>query len=66
MTLKEFWRTNRNSYLWSCLALFLFGSFIGVTKKLDITTTSLFILCSFPVMFLMAFGLYSFTGGDKN
>jgi FtsH-binding integral membrane protein len=62
--LKSFWRDNKYSYLWSCLALFLVGSFIGLTKKLDMTATSLFILAGFPVILVMAFGIYKFTGGN--
>jgi hypothetical protein len=66
MGLKEFWKGNKYNYLWSCLALFLMGSFIGLIKKNDMNATMLFILAGFPVMFIMGWGLHEFTGGDKD
>lgn len=65
MGIKSFWKKNRNGYIYSCIAITLLGFFIGAIKKLDMTATSIFILCSFPIMFLMAFGLYEFTRGEK-
>jgi hypothetical protein len=65
MGIKEFWKVNKSGYLWSCLGLILGALFIGAVKQYDMTATSLFILAAFPVMFIFAYGLYEFTGGDK-
>jgi hypothetical protein len=65
MGLKEFWKLNKYSYLWSCLGVTLGALFIGAMKKYDMTATSLFILVSFPIIFLMAFGISSFIGGNE-
>ena len=65
MTLKEFIKNNKYDYLWSCLFLFLAGSIIGMIKKIDFNNMVGGILLCFPIMFLMGFGIYEFTGGDK-
>ena len=57
MDIKTFWQYNKKPYLWSCLAITLGGLFIGLIKNLDMNATSTFILFSFPVMFLMSFGI---------
>ena len=65
MGLNKFWTENKYGYLWSCLTLFLIGSFIGLIKKLDMTATFLFILVGFPIMFILGFGIYELIGGSK-
>jgi len=63
--IKEFWKINKYGYIWSCVALFLMGSFIGLIKHRDMSTMFLSILVAFPIIFLMAFGLSEFTGGSE-
>lgn len=65
MSFREFWKSNKYGYMWSCITITLLSLFLGLIKKFDMTATSLFILASLPVMFLIAFGIYEFTGGDK-
>jgi len=64
-SIKSFWKDNKKGYLWSCLALTLLGLFFGLIKEKPIDALSIGILVSFPLMFIMAFGIYGFTGGDK-
>jgi ABC-type polysaccharide/polyol phosphate export permease len=67
--LKSFWKENRNGYLWSCLALtflvLFMGCIRGFVKNNQMGILSLGILVSFPIMLLMAFGIYELTGGNK-
>jgi len=63
--IKDFWKENKRSYLWSCLALFLLGSFIGVIKDLDMASVYFFILISFPSMLILSFGVCELSRGDK-
>jgi hypothetical protein len=63
-SIKSFWRDNKKGYLWSCLALTLGGLLIGLIGERDMTATSLFILASFPLMLLMAFGIYNLGGKE--
>jgi hypothetical protein len=65
MSLKEFWKANKNGYLWASI-LFAFGAFfVGATKKVDVSFVGLFILIGLPVIFLMGLSIYEFTGGDR-
>lgn len=65
MSLKEFWRTNKNGYLWSCLIFTLLGFFVGAIKRVSLSSMSIFVLIGLPIIFLMGFSLYEFVGGDK-
>jgi hypothetical protein len=65
MGLKEFWELNKYSYLWSCLLLSMGVLFISMIKKISIQISSLMILGSLPIMFLMAFGINEFSKGSK-
>jgi putative effector of murein hydrolase LrgA (UPF0299 family) len=66
MTIKTFWIENKNNYLWSCLALFLLCSFIGLIKVYDMTTVIFFTLAGFILMFFMSWGIYEFTDRREN
>ena len=65
MSLKIFWNNNKYRFLWSCLTILLGGLFIGVIRKVDIQDSLPLILLCFPLCFLMGWGIYEFTGGDK-
>jgi hypothetical protein len=65
MSLKEFIKNNKYDYLWSCLFLFILASFIAMVRKIDFVNMIGGILLCFPIMFLMGFGIYEFSGGDK-
>jgi hypothetical protein len=66
MSLQEFFRANKYRFLYSALAFASLGFFFGLIKKWDIHSTSLAILAGIPFMFLMAYGLYEFIGGDNS
>jgi hypothetical protein len=65
MSLKLFWKDNKKGFIYSCLAILLGGLFIGVIKKVNVQDSLPLILLCFPLCFIMAYGIYEFTGGDK-
>jgi ABC-type polysaccharide/polyol phosphate export permease len=65
MSLKEFYNNNKYQFLWSYLALFLMGIVMGLIKEADMKSMFSGLALSFPIMFIMGFGIYEFTGGDK-
>ena len=65
MGIKTFWRDNKYGFMWSCLAFTFLTLFLGTIKKVDISTSLYATMFGIPIIFLMAFGIYEFTGGDK-
>lgn len=63
--LKDFFINNRSGLFWSYLTLFILGAFIGAIKKFPKIDLYLSLLMGLPLMFLMSYGVYCFTGGNK-
>lgn len=59
MSLKEFWKLNKYDYMWTCIAFTLAALLMGAIKHYEPTTTGYVILSSYPLIFLMGFGISS-------
>lgn len=64
MSLREFWKNNKLGYIWSCVALLLGGIFICLVKQIDVQESLPFIILTFPLCFIMAYGFYSIGGNN--
>lgn len=65
MTIKRFWIENKWNYLWSSLAFVFMAFFLGTIKKWGINMIALGSFIGVPLMFILSYGIYGLTGGDK-
>ena len=65
MSLKCFWKNNKYGFLYSCIAFLMGGLMILAKKHANFVKVFPFVCLGVPLVFLMAWGIYEFIGGDK-